>query len=888
MDRAIWYLIKKAEGDLPNWSAPTPGNPVTISESLSKKSGFTAEIYCISAPGGGGASQLPPRSTPNSWYIHPASANLPRPKHNSSAVTIGGKVFMFGGSTNPTKSTNNQGNSDRKDDINYWGYVADTYSDSNMLVYDPTTDRWTELGNNPHGAKSGFAAVNYNNKMYMFGRDPNVVVYDPGSNLLSSSDDTWNNIANMQTQLGIERSYTISAVVVKDKIYIVGGYHRFSSNPGSGWGVVTQSGGKWYSYGTVLEFNPATNLFTKINPLVDGRYYGAAGVIKDKIYYVGGIPKIGMEMDTDNGKKVFSTSGAHTRTIWKYDPQADNGKGTVTLGPHMPWLEDDTNTICPEHLAPWGSGDKIQGFGDSLKGLKTHVRDPEYSPYWSNEGYGTDHGIDFSNRPGLAEPEVVVVDDKLFVVGGNNAHLRTYFDGPGYKKGQWYGTYVNDIQGAQEQPNQAIQSKTTGQWTTRRDLFYDYKDGAPYGNYNSYRDWQGQMGSYYRWNKELYVFDGNSWIKANSAPTMDMMTNGSMQGIGINNHTLAAVDGRFYMLGGIGYHFRDPNKQYLNAFVVEGDDTRGGWASPTYINSMYLSVAEFYIRPETQMAGRDGVYKIISTGTETIGFLHKTVSRRIEALVTIKSMTGANGFDGSIICKSGITGVGNAQTDSYDSNKGGYNETTNNGQEGNIFSNGEISLTGNTLVDGDAHCGPEDTISLTGQATVTGNKGAGGQEISLPSITVPGDAINQGQINGNLTLNAGTYTCSGINLNGQDELTINGDVRLYCTGNIQLSGQASINVLNNQSATKFHIYCTDAVTSVDVVGNGEFFGTIYAPCAEIKISGNGNVYGQLIGNEVKFNGNGAVIYDEQLKNTLWWPGPEKKTKKVIYWREVAL
>ncbi|MDI6736729.1 MAG: hypothetical protein QME42_11170, partial [bacterium] len=227
------------------------------------------------------------------------------------------------------------------------------------------------------------------------------------------------------------------------------------------------------------------------------------------------------------------------------------------------------------------------------------------------------------------------------------------------------------------------------------------------------------------------------------------------------------------------------------------------------------------------------------------------------------------------------------KTDSYDSNKGGYNEATNNGQEGNIFSNEEISLVGNTLVDGDAHCGPENNITLTGQATVTGDKGAAGQKISLPSIVVPGDAVDKGEINGNLTLYAGTYTCSGIRLTGNKKLTINGDVRLYCTGNIQISGQGSINVLNNKSATDFHIYCTDAVTSVDVVGNGEFFGTIYAPGAEIKISGNGNVYGQLIGNKVKFNGNGAVIYDEQLKNTLWWP-QKKMTKNVIYWREVGL
>jgi len=644
----------------------------------------------------------------------------------------------------------------------------------------------------------------------------------------------------------------------------------------------------------VLEFNPANNQFRKLNPFPDGRYYGAAGVVKDKIYYLGGIAKTGMSMGEDpiTKEKVTTKSGAHTRTVWQYDPLADNGKGTATPAPHMPWLEDNPDTLyCREDLAPWGDGDIVQGFNDSLKDIKTHVRDPEYSPYWKSEGYGTDHGLRFYNRPGLADHQVVMMDDKIYVIGGNNGHLRTYYDGPGFRDSDknWHGTYISDS----KDPDKIIKSGTTGENVPQRDLFYDYKDGIPYGSYESYRDWQGQLGSYSRWNKELYVFDGTAWTRLDDAPTMDMTTNGGMQGVGITNHTLAAVDGRFYMLGGVAHHFRDPSRQYLNQYVVEGDDTRYGYAAKSYLNAMYLSPAEYYIRPERSGRSNVGKYKIISTGSELVfgETIHK-IHRRIEAIVMISPMTGANGFDGAIISNSDITGVGNAKTDSYNSDKGKYREGVNDGQEGNIFSNGAVSLGGNTFIDGDVYCSPEDNVNLTGNAQVTGEKNSLGNQITLPSVTVPEDAIPTSiNLNGNdtLTLYDGTYTCNGISISGNAQLIISGNVKLYCTGDINISGNGGANYQNNQNGntTNFHIYCTNSVDSISLTGNDRFFGTIYAPDSKIKITGNGNIYGQIVVNEIDFRGNGKVIYDEKLKKTMWWV-TEGYKGDVISWREVRL
>lgn len=196
------------------------------------------------------------------------------------------------------------------------------------------------------------------------------------------------------------------------------------------------------------------------------------------------------------------------------------------------------------------------------------------------------------------------------------------------------------------------------------------------------------------------------------------------------------------------------------------------------------------------------------------------------------------------------------------------------------------------MVDGNASSGLEESVSLTGNAKVTGKQGSLGDDISLPAVTVPANVtpttIN---LDGNevMTLYEGTYTCNGITISGQAQLIISGKVKLYCIGNISISGQGGANYQDNLNGntTNFHIYCTNSVNSISLVGNERFFGTVYAPASKISITGNGNLYGQIVGNEIDLGGNGRVIYDEQLKNTIWWP-EEGKKGDVISWREVSL
>jgi hypothetical protein len=52
--------------------------------------------------------------------------------------------------------------------------------------------------------------------------------------------------------------------------------------------------------------------------------------------------------------------------------------------------------------------------------------------------------------------------------------------------------------------------------------------------------------------------------------------------------------------------------------------------------------------------------------------------------------------------------------------------------------------------------------------------------------------------------------------------------------------------------------------TVSVGGNGTLAAVITAPNAAVQASGNGNIYGALIGKTVVYSGNGRIISDRQL------------------------
>lgn len=158
-----------------------------------------------------------------------------------------------------------------------------------------------------------------------------------------------------------------------------------------------------------------------------------------------------------------------------------------------------------------------------------------------------------------------------------------------------------------------------------------------------------------------------------------------------------------------------------------------------------------------------------------------------------------------------------------------------------------------------------------------------------------GDTASGGTVEGTsytYVLGNGNYLLPSLSMSGQDSLIVTGKACLYVQGNVSMSGQSSIIIATNAClqmyvrgpsaslrgdgvmnqagyATNFFYYGLTNNTSLDVGGNGTFTGAIYAPNADLSLSGGGSsdedFTGAAIAKTVTMNGHFNFHYDEALK-----------------------
>lgn len=121
-----------------------------------------------------------------------------------------------------------------------------------------------------------------------------------------------------------------------------------------------------------------------------------------------------------------------------------------------------------------------------------------------------------------------------------------------------------------------------------------------------------------------------------------------------------------------------------------------------------------------------------------------------------------------------------------------------------------------------------------------------------------------------------TDTGSAVTTAGSAGITIGAGstLAIYTSGSVSITGSSEANgadggVANTGAASAFQIWGTGASGSgqaISVQGNGSLRGIVYAPNAAIKIVGNGEVSGSVVGNTIQVTGNAAFHYDESLVN----------------------
>ncbi|MFQ5794986.1 MAG: hypothetical protein ACE5JP_08055 [Candidatus Bipolaricaulia bacterium] len=157
---------------------------------------------------------------------------------------------------------------------------------------------------------------------------------------------------------------------------------------------------------------------------------------------------------------------------------------------------------------------------------------------------------------------------------------------------------------------------------------------------------------------------------------------------------------------------------------------------------------------------------------------------------------------------------------------------------------------------------------------------------TLPPVVEPAsyDFDNSGQtLSSTITLSdtngdpdtATTYLYDAIDLTGNKEIIIDGDVQLFVSGDMELSGSAElgrcadamdISDSGNCSLVIYIIGSGSVTIDVSVGGTAEIRGAIYAPESAIEIASSGTpeIYGVLVGFGVDLQGDVTVTHDTNL------------------------
>jgi len=279
-----------------------------------------------------------------------------------------------------------------------------------------------------------------------------------------------------------------------------------------------------------------------------------------------------------------------------------------------------------------------------------------------------------------------------------------------------------------------------------------------------------------------------------------------------------------------------------------------------------------------------GEYKISSTGVahgETRGIVTWISAEEDPGLFKY-------GLFGDVVLDAG----GTLDTDGWDSTKGSYTPTVNadgtyHNKTGHVASNGDVELSNNVKVYGNATPGPSGEV--TGGGLVTGTKEPAKTEFPMPAITYdPPDDANTSL---GLVVTGGNYKVSTWELKAKEVQVFDGDVTLWVDGDINLPSNAQI-VVNGkltiyQNTGKFVLHgggqtttkggiaipgakaenliiYTNTTSTVTVNGHAGFYGAVYAPNAPVKLNGTADYFGSIVADKIDALGTAKFHYDESL------------------------
>lgn len=273
-------------------------------------------------------------------------------------------------------------------------------------------------------------------------------------------------------------------------------------------------------------------------------------------------------------------------------------------------------------------------------------------------------------------------------------------------------------------------------------------------------------------------------------------------------------------------------------------------------------------------------------------------TRQIVAYVNFTPQTSSY----ALFSNSSIQMSGNTETDSYDSRNGAYYLQTprQNGHVGtNTTSGSLVMISGNTRIKGNLMVGPggdpSRVVVMSGNSRIEGTRRAASSRTSFDPVRVPSGLTSQGSLtavgNSSLTFPGGTYWFSSIHVSGNGKVNFTGPATVYVTGGVSITGNGLVSAQNLPPNLTLKVCGESSGTQrrdqVMITGNGDFYGSIYAPASDVVFEANADLYGAVVGSTIQSSGNGEIHYDEALNSASGASsGSASSTTSVLAWTEV--
>lgn len=218
-------------------------------------------------------------------------------------------------------------------------------------------------------------------------------------------------------------------------------------------------------------------------------------------------------------------------------------------------------------------------------------------------------------------------------------------------------------------------------------------------------------------------------------------------------------------------------------------------------------------------------------------------------------------FHQGLVGSSSVSTGSQSRVDSFNS------QTGLSSNEGDIFSNGLVTLSDYTQIFGDV---TGSKISVGSTAKLNGAKLPLSHPAAFLPVAIPKALPNIGMIylaNGltQTITGPGSFVVSSITITSGQLIIDNtrGPVTLYVTGPINIAGTSSL-LVKDPNPEKFAVYVSTADT-VKLAGQSNYYGVFYAPASLIQLSGKAQYFGAYVGKQVQVTGQAKLHYDTALR-----------------------